>query len=106
MEKSILERMLREVIVTAKAAGNFIKQERVNFNYNQAEVKGLNDLVSYVDKKAEEMIVLELQQIFSEAGFIVEENTRSEKKELDCRSFRWNNKLYTWHSLLCSEHSP
>lgn len=81
MEKSTLNRMLTEVIALAKLAGNFIKQERINFNYSQAEVKGLNDLVSYVDKKAEEMIVQELQQIFPDAGFIVEENTRSEKRE-------------------------
>jgi myo-inositol-1(or 4)-monophosphatase len=45
------------------------------------EIKGLNDLVSYVDKNAEAIIVRELHEIFPEAGFIVEENTMSGKKE-------------------------
>jgi myo-inositol-1(or 4)-monophosphatase len=73
--------ILEHVILTAKKAGAFIRQEKENFNYSRVEIKGLNDLVSYVDKTAEEIIVRDLQHIFSEAGFIVEENTLSEKKE-------------------------
>jgi myo-inositol-1(or 4)-monophosphatase len=75
------ENSLSQVILTAKSVGAFIRQERENFSYANVEIKGLNDLVSYVDKTAEELIVKELQAIYSEAGFIVEENTRSEKKE-------------------------
>lgn len=75
------ENILTQVILTAKTAGAFIRQERENFNYGSVEIKGLNDLVSYVDKTAEELIVKELQVIFKDAGFIVEENTLSEKKE-------------------------
>lgn len=73
--------ILEQMIVTAKKAGAFIKQEREKFQYSKVEIKGLNDLVSYVDKTAEEIIVKELAIIFPEAGFIVEENTLSGKKD-------------------------
>lgn len=75
------ENSLNQVIAVAKKAGAFIRKERENFNYEKVEIKGLNDLVSYVDKTAEEMIVKGLQEIFTESGFIVEENTLSETKE-------------------------
>lgn len=73
--------LLEQMVLTAKKAGKFIRQEREKFHYAKVEIKGLNDLVSYVDKTAEEIIVNELAVIFPAAGFIVEENTRSEKKE-------------------------
>ena len=73
--------MLNQVIVCAKKAGGFIRHEKENFNYSQVKIKGLNDLVSYVDKSAEEMIVKDLQTILPTAGFIVEENTLTETKD-------------------------
>jgi myo-inositol-1(or 4)-monophosphatase len=76
-----LNSILPHVVKTAKKAGAFIKKERENFNYKNVEVKGLNDLVSYVDKKAEEMIIKDLLEILPGAGFIVEENSASGKKE-------------------------
>ncbi len=76
-----LQQILPQVINSAKTAGAFIAKERLSFTYEAAEQKGLNDLVSYVDKGAEEMIVKDLSSIFPEAGFIVEENTKSEIKE-------------------------
>jgi myo-inositol-1(or 4)-monophosphatase len=79
----INEDILEHVILTAKKAGAFIKQERENFSYSKVEIKGLNDMVSYVDKTAEEIIVRELKHILPEAGFIVEENTTSGKKEMN-----------------------
>ena len=74
------EIILEQTIITAKKAGKFIKQEQKNFIYNQVEIKGLNDLVSYVDKTSEKMIVEELNKIMPEAGFLVEENSISESK--------------------------
>ncbi len=73
--------ILPSVILTAKKAGAFIRKERESFSNDKVEVKGVNDLVSYVDKTSEEIIIKDLQTIFPDAGFIVEENTRSEKKE-------------------------
>ena len=81
MEFTQLNSILPSVILTAKKAGAFIQKEKENFSVDKVEIKGLNDLVSYVDKTSEEIIVKELQLIFPQAGFIVEENTRSEKKE-------------------------
>lgn len=81
MNLSSLTTILPKVILIAKSAGAFIRKERENFSVDKIEVKGLNDLVSYVDKTSEQLIVKELQLVFPDAGFIVEENTRSEKRE-------------------------
>jgi len=70
-----LEKLTHEVIRVAKLAGDFIRQERKNFDSDRIEYKGLNDLVSYVDKTAEEIIVTELEKALPEAGFVTEEKT-------------------------------
>jgi myo-inositol-1(or 4)-monophosphatase len=70
-----LEKLTHEVIRVAKQAGDFIRQERKNFDPDRIEYKGLNDLVSYVDKTAEKIIVTELEKALPEAGFITEEKT-------------------------------
>ena len=76
-----LKNITENVVAIAREVGEFIRNERVNFNYDKVEIKGLNDLVSYVDKTAEEKIVEKLKPLVNQAGFIVEENTISEKKE-------------------------
>ena len=53
----------------------FIKNERTVFNMDAVEYKGVNDLVSYVDKTAEKIIVDALLKLIPDAGFITEENT-------------------------------
>lgn len=73
------ENLLEQMIETAKQAGSFIRHERESFRDSDVEVKGLNDLVSYVDKTAEKIIVDALGLLLPEAGFIAEENTRSER---------------------------
>jgi myo-inositol-1(or 4)-monophosphatase len=70
-----LESLTKQVIEIAKQAGDFIRQERKSFSSDRIEYKGLNDLVSYVDKNAEKIIVSELEKILPEAGFITEEKT-------------------------------
>ncbi len=76
-----LNNITTKIINSAKIVGNFIRKERINFSYNDVEIKGLNDLVSYVDKTSEKLLVEKLTQILPEAGFIVEENTKSEIKD-------------------------
>ena len=66
-----------KVIEVAKQAGDFIRQQRKTFDPAKIEYKGLNDLVSYVDKTAEEIIVAGLEQVLPEAGYITEEKTRN-----------------------------
>ncbi|TWR31322.1 inositol monophosphatase [Mucilaginibacter pallidiroseus] len=70
-----LNQIIDNVIDVSKIAGDFIRQERKTFDPDKIEYKGLNDLVSYVDKTAEEKIVAGLQKILPEAGFITEEKT-------------------------------
>lgn len=76
-----LKQITEQVKNIAAEVGVFIRIERQSFSYNSVEVKGLNDLVSYVDKTSEKRLVEKLGQIFPEAGFIVEENTKNETKE-------------------------
>ncbi|MGZ3821485.1 MAG: inositol monophosphatase family protein, partial [Mucilaginibacter sp.] len=72
-----LENLTKQVIEVSKKAGDFIRQERKSFDPDKIEYKGLNDLVSYVDKTAENIIVTSLEKILPEAGFITEEKTRN-----------------------------
>jgi myo-inositol-1(or 4)-monophosphatase len=51
----------------------------MNFDANKIEFKGLNDLVSYVDKTAEEHLVANLAELIPDAGFITEEETVNSK---------------------------
>jgi myo-inositol-1(or 4)-monophosphatase len=63
------------LIPIAKEVGAFIRQEGLTFTHHQIEYKGLNDLVSYVDKTAEKKLVEALMLLLPEAGFITEEKT-------------------------------
>lgn len=69
------EALCNQVISIAKKAGHFILEESKGFSATKIEFKGLNDMVSYVDKTAEKMIINELSLILPEAGFIAEEGT-------------------------------
>ncbi|MDT3400948.1 inositol monophosphatase family protein [Mucilaginibacter terrae] len=71
----MLNQITNQVTEVAREAGDFIRQERKNFSADRIEFKGLNDLVSYVDKTAEQKIVSSLKKILPEAGFITEEKT-------------------------------
>lgn len=73
--------LLLQIEQVAKTAGAFIRHEREAFHYSKVEVKGLNDLVSYVDKQSESLIVDGLRPLVSGAGFIVEENTETTRAD-------------------------
>jgi len=76
-----LQEITTKVIEVSKLAGAFIRRERETFSAEKIEFKGLNDLVSYVDKTAEEIIVKGLEDILPEAGFITEEQTTTKLGE-------------------------
>ena len=76
-----LESLTAQVVDIAKQAGDFIQQERKSFSVDKIEYKGLNDLVSYVDKGAEKIIVAGLEKILPESGFITEEKTTTKTGE-------------------------
>jgi myo-inositol-1(or 4)-monophosphatase len=69
-----LESLLGKVILQAEKTGNFIAEERKTFSEQKAQVKDRNDLVSYVDKEAEQQLIEGLKKILPEAGFIAEES--------------------------------
>lgn len=70
-----LEQLTGQVVDLAKSVGEFIRGEASRFDAASIEYKGLNDMVSYVDKGAEERIVAALSQYLPLAGFITEEQT-------------------------------
>lgn len=71
------ELLCNKVTSIVRLAANFIRKEAMQFDANLIEYKGLNDMVSYVDKTAEEMLVHNLEKILPEAGFLTEEKTSS-----------------------------
>lgn len=79
------QQITNKVTEIAKHAGDFIREQRKIFDPAKIEYKGLNDLVSYVDKTAEEMIVKGLEEVLPEAGFITEEKTSTRIGE----KFNW-----------------
>lgn len=55
------------------SVGDFIRQESQTFTRAQAEIKGRNDLVSYVDREAEQRLHNGFKEILPGSGFIMEE---------------------------------
>lgn len=76
-----LQTTTNQIINLAKAVGKFIKSESLKFEDKDVEEKGLHNLVTYVDKQAEKIIVGELSKILPEAGFIAEEDPTLKKAE-------------------------
>ncbi|MBG0781660.1 MAG: inositol monophosphatase [Bacteroidales bacterium] len=68
------EALTLSVVEIAKNAGAFIREQALKFNPEMTEQKGLHDLVSYVDRTAEEMILTALKSLLPAAGFIAEES--------------------------------
>lgn len=79
------ELLCSKVIAICRLTGNFIRKEAMAFDANAIEYKGLNDLVSYVDKNAEKQLVRNLTKLLPDAGFITEEDT-----------VNITDKTYTW----------
>jgi myo-inositol-1(or 4)-monophosphatase len=76
-----LQQLCQRVTIIARSAGAFIKHEAATFDRSKIEMKGFNDLVSYVDKQAEAQLVNDLRKLLPEAGFITEEDTATERGE-------------------------
>jgi myo-inositol-1(or 4)-monophosphatase len=74
-EQLQLKEICLQVTKLTAEVRNFILGERKGFKSSSIEIKGHNDLVSYVDKKAEELIVAGLKPLLTDAGFITEEKT-------------------------------
>lgn len=61
-------------------AGKYIRKESKRFQKQQAYLKSLNSLVSYVDTQSEKMLVEMLRDLIPAATFITEEGTVSASK--------------------------
>lgn len=85
LTKGHLEKITNQVITLSKTCGAFLKEESSIFDYSKVELKGKNDLVSYVDKVAEQMMVDGLKSILPEAGFLTEEGT----VQTDSNTLKW-----------------
>ncbi len=81
MENLQLQKLCLSVTELTAEVGKFIIGERKIFSQSSIEKKGHNDLVSYVDKTAEERIVRQLKSLLPEAGFYTEESTDNSKGE-------------------------
>lgn len=74
------DNLIDKVRKLAAEVGGFIREESTTFSQDKVEVKGLNDLVSYVDKEAEKRLVEGLKEIEPSVGFITEEGTVSQSE--------------------------
>ncbi len=70
-----LREICREIEKATRETGAFILKESDGFDISRTESKGLNDYVSYVDKRSEKMLVERLSRLLPEAGFNTEEGT-------------------------------
>ena len=70
----------RQVSDLARRVGSFIWSRRQSEGL-VVEVKGRHDFVTQMDKLSERLLVAELEQIVPQAGFITEEQTRSDRNE-------------------------
>lgn len=82
-----LKKLEQDVIGICREVGEFISREGASFDRKRIEQKKVfNNLVSYVDKEAERMLVKSLRKILPEAGFITEEGTVEQSQQ---HEFNW-----------------
>jgi myo-inositol-1(or 4)-monophosphatase len=71
-----LARIEKEVVELSGEVAEFLRHEGANFDKARIEQKdGFNNLVSYVDKEAENRLVKALGKILPGSGFLAEEGT-------------------------------
>ena len=81
MTHEILSRqpnLLQHVLHVAQPVAEFQRRECLKFDRSAIEYKGAHDLVSYVDRRSEEMLVEGLSALVPEAGFLTEEGTTAQ----------------------------
>jgi len=78
------EVLVKDAVEVIRPVGHYLLEQRVS--EADIEVKGLNSLVSHVDKTAEGRLVEGLKRLLPEAGFLAEEGTAG--SEAGTR-FRW-----------------
>ena len=69
------QKICEKVCGIAREAGTYIAAQRATFTFDAVEFKGVQNMVSYVDKQSERMLVDRLGALLPEAGFVTEEGT-------------------------------
>jgi len=77
-----LKALCKRVEEISIEVGSYIIEERKSFNEDKVEEKSFNNLVSYVDKTAEEKFISKLKGLIPEAGFIAEESESLEPADV------------------------
>jgi myo-inositol-1(or 4)-monophosphatase len=67
--------LLEQALSVAEEAATFIRENAGKVGHEDIIIKSENSLVSYVDKKAEEILVKGLRDLLPDSGFITEEDT-------------------------------
>lgn len=81
MKEAELRILTQAVIDLSRRVGKFLKEEINKLQVKDVKEKGLHNLVTYVDKSAERILVNELQDMLPQAGFIAEEGTSKKTGE-------------------------
>ncbi len=71
-----LEKMTQQVVSLCQTVGKMIRDEVNRLDEQDVEYKGVHNLVTYVDKKSEEILIKALKKLLPEAGFIAEEDDK------------------------------
>ncbi len=71
-----LELLTNQVVTLSKSVGKMIRDEVNKLDETDVEYKGIHNLVTYVDKKSEDILIAELRKMLPEAGFIAEEDDK------------------------------
>lgn len=79
------QEICRRVCEIAREVGEYISGEQAGFSFSRVEFKGVQNMVSYVDKEAERRIVERLRLLIPHSGFITEEGTAVPGRE----EFKW-----------------
>ena len=82
MEYLELQVLTQKVIKVSQEVGEFLKGEIHKISQSDIKEKGLHDLVTYVDKTAERILVSALSDLIPESGFIAEEGTSTKIGEV------------------------
>ena len=81
MQPLPLNKICRQVIDLSEETGRFILREMNRFSPADIEKKGVNDLVTYIDKTSEQRLIKGLQKILPGSGILAEESGATAKKE-------------------------
>lgn len=83
MQNLKLETLMLEVTKIAREAGAFQLHELKKFQSGDIIYKGKNDLVSYVDKQTENLLIEKLMRLLPESSVLAEENGRINQADLE-----------------------